>query len=113
MILPIIIISLCILSLVFILVSVFYAPLGMFVFFHEDWKFWHNILKNKNKISLIEEINSDEEDIFIFELEDIYLKYNFTRKKVHIMCEDMLIPKYINNKLTKILDSYLFGNYHY
>jgi len=108
-----IIISLCILSLVFILISVFYAPLGIFVFFHKDWKFWHNIFKNKDKISLIEEINSDEEDIFIFKLDDIQIKYNFTGKKIYIMCEDMLIPKYINNKMTKILDSYLCGKYHY
>lgn len=113
MILLIIIISLCILSLVFVLVSVFYAPLGMFVFFHKDWRFWHNIIKNKDNLSLIEEINSDEEDIFIFKLEDIRLKYNFTRKRVHIMGEDILIPKYINNKITKILDSYLFCKYHY
>jgi len=108
-----VLISLCILLLVFILISVFYDRLGFFIYFHSDWKFWHNIIKNKDKISLIEKINSDEEDIFIFRLGDDSIKYNFTKKRVHIMCEDMLIPKYINNKIVKILDSYLFGKYHY
>lgn len=108
-----IIISLCILALIFILVSVFYAPLGIFVFFHSDWKFWHNIIKNKDKITLVKEINTEENDIFIFKLEDIRIKYNFTKKAVHIIGEDMLIPKYINNKMTKILDNYLITNYHY
>lgn len=108
-----VIISLCILTLMFIIISVFYAPLGMFVFFHKDWKFWHNIIKNKDKISLIEEINSDEEDIFVFKLEDIEIKYNFTKKAAHVIGEDKLIPKYINNKISNMLDSYLFGKYHY
>lgn len=108
-----VLISLCVLLLVFILISVFYDRLGFFVYFHGDWKFWHNIIKNKDKITLVKEINTEDNDIFIFKLEDIQIKYNFTKKTTNIIGEDILIPKYINNKLVKILDNYLITNYHY
>jgi len=105
----IVIIVLCIFSI--LLLS--YVPFGLFVLFHKEWKFSHDILKHKNKLYLVEELSDEDNDIFVFRLENIELKYDFYNKRVYVISEDILIPKYFNDKISKVLDNYLFGNYHY
>ena len=109
----IVIIVLCILSILFMILSLSYVPFGLFILFHKEWKFSHDILKHKNKLHLVEELSDEDNDVFVFRLENIELKYDFNSKNVYVISEDIIIPRYFNDKISKVLDNYLMGTYHY
>jgi len=92
-------------------------PLFYYIYFHKDWKIFNKIIckiKKRENFTFIKELNSEEGDVFIFDLDGMNTVYNFTTRKVCILDTKVpSIPKHINNKISKLLDNYLFNNYKY